>query len=99
MTSKYRNIAVCTMTTTVRNSSVDGETFAKILVPIHISVGIISTLGNLLVLVATFRNKTLKKTTNILIGSLAFVDIAIGIVVTPVVIINMHYVLYVEEGG
>ena len=98
MTSKYRNIAVCTMTTTVTNSTMDGETFAKILVPIHISIGIISTLGNLLVLEATFRNKTLKKTTNILIGSLAFVDIAIGIVVTPVVIMNMHYVLYVEEG-
>ena len=80
------------------NGTIDGETFAKILIPIQIIVGIITAFGNFVVLIVTLRDKTLKKTTNILVGSLAFIDTTIGVFGTPVVIINMHYVLYAEEG-
>ena len=86
------------MSNTMDNSTDGFATTVTILVPIHICIGIATVFGNALVIILTLRNKELKKTTNILIGSLACIDAFVGLFGTPVIILNMYYVLYVGDG-
>ena len=82
----------------MENATVDFATTVTILVPIHLCIGIIIVFGNALVIIMSLRNKALKKTTNILIGSLAGIDAFICLCGTPVVVLYMYYVLYVDDG-
>ena len=75
------------------NTTVDGAMTVKILVPIQLCVGIVTLFRNVLALIVTLRDKTLTKTTNILIGSLACVNAFVGMVSMPVVIMSMYYTL------
>ena len=86
------------MSNTMDNSTDGFATTVTILVPIHICIGIATVFGNALVIILTLRNKALKKTTDILIGSLACIDAFVGLFGTPVIILNMYYVLYVGDG-
>ena len=83
------------------NVTIDGAMPATILLLIQICVCLVTVFANLFILIGTVRDKRLKTTTNIAIGSLACVDSFIGMIFIPLIIIMYYsciHVLYADDG-